>query len=50
MQIRGKRLGPGLVRRNRQHFEKYVQKERLSLDIQALWEHCDRLRRMDSGR
>jgi len=45
MQIRRRPLGAELVRRNRQHFEKYVRKERLALDLQALWDYCDRLGR-----
>lgn len=45
MQFRNSPLGAALIRRNREHFEKYVRKEGLALDSAALWATCDAIRR-----
>ena len=41
-------LNSALIERNREHFEKYIRKERLDLDIARLWEACERLKRQGS--
>lgn len=44
LQIRRHPLGPHLIRRNREHFEKYLRKEGLSIDAKELWTNCESLR------
>lgn len=44
LQLRRRALSSTLIERNREHFEKYVRKERLELDVRQLWNACERLR------
>lgn len=44
LQLRRRPLGGQLIRRNREHFEKYLRKEGLSIDAAELWASCDSLR------
>lgn len=42
MRIRNAPLSKPFIRRNREHFEKYVRKEGLPIDVDLLWTACDR--------
>lgn len=44
LQMRRRPLGGHLIRRNREHFEKYLRKEGLAVDAAELWANCDSLR------
>lgn len=44
MRVRRAPLGRSLVRRNREHFDKYIRKEKLPYRSETLWALCDELR------
>lgn len=44
LQARSRPLAGHLIRRNREHFEKYLRKEGLPVDATKLWANCDGLR------
>lgn len=44
LQMRRRPLSRNLIHRNREHFEKYVRKEKLALPTGELWALCDALR------
>lgn len=43
LRIRKRPLSQPLIRRNREHFEKYIRKEGLPVDVELLWATCDQL-------
>lgn len=43
MRVRRAPLGRSLVRRNREHFDKYIRKEKLPYRSETLWALCDEL-------
>ncbi|QMV65972.1 toluene tolerance protein [Pseudomonas berkeleyensis] len=44
LQIRRRALGRGRIRRNQEHFDKYLRKENIVLDTAQLWAHCEKIR------
>lgn len=44
LQLRQHPLGPHLIRRNREHFDKYLRKEGLPFDTASLWACCETVR------
>lgn len=48
LRMRRRALTPTLIERNREHFEKYVRKEGLNLDIAQLWKTCEQLKQQRS--
>lgn len=45
LQTRRRALGRGRIRRNREHFDKYLRKENIVLDTARLWAYCEKIRR-----
>lgn len=45
LHVRRGPLNPGRIRRNQEHFDKYLRKEGLTLDSAALWTHCALIRK-----
>lgn len=43
LRMRNRPLSKPFIRRNREHFEKYVRKEGLPVDVDLLWATCDQL-------
>lgn len=50
LRVRRRALNSMLIERNREHFEKYMRKECLDLDIRQLWEACERLKHQRNER
>ncbi|WP_417791652.1 toluene tolerance protein [Stutzerimonas xanthomarina] len=47
MRIRKRPLSKASIRRNREHFEKYIRKEGLPIDVALLWSACDSVKAED---